>query len=145
MKLDLHGKTWNEAKADFIEAYNEIHSQPGHDTLDIVHGYGSTGQGGVIRGRIRAYLDRYPNHLNYKTGESFDGNKGHTIVTPVKPLPSLENQLGEEIWDYCSEPRPLSKIASKFHRQPFPKIQQAIEELVSQRRLIRKAGELSRL
>ena len=144
MKLDTHGKTWIEAKADFIEAYNNICSQYGLETLDVVHGYGSTGQGGVIRQRLRAYLDRYPAHLTYKTGEDVDGNTGHTTVTPVKPLPSLENQLAEEVWDYCSGPRTVIKIMGKFRRHGDPKVRHAIDELVSQHRLHREAGKVSR-
>lgn len=143
MKLDLHGKTWTEAKADFIEAHNKILGQSGRETLDIVHGYGSTGQGGVIRERLRAYLDRYPTHLTYKTGEDVDGNQGHTVVTPVRRFPSLEDQLAEELWDYCSQPRSMSKIMGKFRRHGDPKVQRAVDKLVSQRRLVRMADKVS--
>ncbi len=143
MKLDLHGKTWTEAQDDFIEAYNKILGQSRRETLDIVHGYGSTGQGGVIRRRLRAYLDRHPAHLTYKTGEDVDGNPGHTVVTPVKRFPSLGDQLAEELWDYCSEPRTTSKIMGKFRRHGDPTVQRAIDKLVSQHRLLRIGDKVS--
>lgn len=136
MNLDLHGETWAEAKADFIEAYNQAFRQAGWKTLDVVHGYGSTGQGGVIRTRLRAFLDRYPAYLTYKQ----DSNPGHTIVMPLKALPSLGNQLAEEIWDYCAAPRPVSKIMGKFRRYGDAKVQDAIDDLLSQHRL-RKSGD----
>ena len=43
--LDLHGLTWAEAEASFIEFYNQTVRQAGKDAvrLDVVHGYGSTG------------------------------------------------------------------------------------------------------
>ncbi|MSQ13567.1 MAG: hypothetical protein EXR47_05475 [Dehalococcoidia bacterium] len=144
MNLDLHGKTWTEAQADFIEVYNKILGQSHRETLDVVHGYGSTGQGGVIRGRLRAYLDRYPHYLTYKTGEDVDGNPGHTIVTPVKRFPALDDQLGEEVWNYCSEPRTMSKIMGKFRKHGDPTVQRAVDKLVSQHRLLRMSDKVSR-
>ena len=145
VNLDLHGKIWAEAKADFIGAYNNACRQLGRQALDVVHGYGSTGRGGVIRQRLRAFLDRYPTHLTYRPGEAIDNNPGHTLVAPLKLLPTLEDQLADEIWDYCSAPRPLSKIMGRFRRHGDPKVQHAIDELVSQHRLRRIADKVSRL
>ena len=53
--LDLHGLTWAEAEASFIEFYNQTVRQAGKDAvrLDVVHGYGSSGTGGVWRIRVQ--------------------------------------------------------------------------------------------
>ena len=143
MKLDLHGKTWAEAKAEFIEVYNGV---VGRDTLDVVHGYGSTGVGGgVLRERLRAFLARYPGHVTCKHGEQLDGNPGHTVVVPVKRLPTLEDQLAEDIWDYCAEPRTLSKVMGKFRRHGDPRVREAIGDLVAQRRLRRNGDSYSQV
>ena len=144
MKLDVHGKTWAEAKADFIEAYNKTFTRSARQVVDVVHGYGSTGQGGVIRTRLRTYLNGCSAYLTYQTGEHLDANPGHTVVTPKQSLPSLENELAEEIWDYCSEPRTTSKIMGKFRRHGDPKVQQAIADLLARHRLTRHSDKLSR-
>ena len=58
--LDLHGLTWAEAEASFIEFYNQTVRQADKDAvrLDVVHGYGSTGTGGVLLTRLRGFLGR---------------------------------------------------------------------------------------
>ena len=53
-------------------------------SLDVVHGYGSTGEGGVIRGRLRGFLERHNDCLEFRPGENVDGNQGHTIVIPQR-------------------------------------------------------------
>ncbi|MSQ22724.1 MAG: hypothetical protein EXR53_05395 [Dehalococcoidia bacterium] len=70
--------------------------------LDVVHGYGSTGVGGVLCTRLRGFLERHKSYLEFQPGENVDGNRGHTIVVSMKPLPSLGDQLEEEIWVYCA-------------------------------------------
>jgi DNA-nicking Smr family endonuclease len=78
-RLDMHGDAWAEAQANFVEFYNQ-HAKAGSASgrfprLDVVHGYGSTGVGGVLRSRFRGFLDRHsPKHLEYVPGESVDGN-----------------------------------------------------------------------
>ena len=85
--LDLHGLTWAEAEASFIEFYNQKLRQAGKDAvgLGVVHGYGSTGTGGVLLTRLRGFLGRYESCSDFQTGEKVDGNPGHTIVVPLKP------------------------------------------------------------
>lgn len=58
--IDLHGLTWTEAQAAFIEFYNGAVRQAGGKagSLNVVHGYGSTGTGGVLRTRLRGFLER---------------------------------------------------------------------------------------
>ena len=135
--LDLHGLTWAEAEASFIEAYNQTLRQAKNDSfgLDVVHGYGSSGTGGVLRVRLRASLVRYDSFLDFHTGEQVDGNPGHTIVVPLKPLPSLRNQLSQDIWNFCEKPRSRSKIIGKFRRHGETAVLSTIKTLEKQQLL----------
>ena len=135
--LDLHGLTWAEAEASFIEFYNQTLRQTGKDSvgLDVVHGYGSTGTGGVLRIRLRGFLRRNESRLDFQTGEKVDGNPGHTIVVPLKPLPSLRDQLSQDIWDFCDRPRSQSKIIGKFRRHGETAVLSSIKALEKQKRL----------
>ena len=135
--LDLHGLTWAEAETSFIELYNQTLRQAGKDAvgLDVVHGYGSTGTGGVLLTRLRGFLGRYESCLDFQTGEKVDGNPGHTIVVPLKPLPSLRDQLCQDIWVFCDRPRSQSKIIGKFRRHGETAVLSAIKTLEKQKRL----------
>ena len=135
--LDLHGLTWAEAETSFIELYNQTLRQAGKDAvgLDVVHGYGSTGTGGVLLTRLRGFLGRYESCLDFQTGEKVDGNPGHTIVVPLKPLPSLRDQLSQDIWGFCDRPRSQSKIIGKFRRHGETAVLSAIKTLEKQKRL----------
>ena len=135
--LDLHGLTWAEAEASFIEFYNQTLRQAGKDSvgLDVVHGYGSTGTGGVLRTRLRGFLGRYESCLDFQTGEKVDGNPGHTIVVPLRPIPSLLDQLSQDIWNFCDRPRSRSKIIGKFRRHGQTAVLSTIKTLEKQKRL----------
>ena len=135
--VDFHGRTWSEALAEFVDLYNRaLRSDNGAATeLDVVHGYGSSGTGGTMRTRIRSFLDRYPQHLEYMPGETVDGNPGHTVVLPIQPLPEIGDMLAEQVWEYCETPRAQSKITGRFRRHGDPRVLQAIRSLEKQGRL----------
>ena len=135
--LDLHGLTWAEAEASFIEFYNQTVLRAGKDAvrLDVVHGYGSTGTGGVLGIRLRRFLGTNGSRLEFQTGEKVDGNPGHTIVVPLKPLPSLQEQLSQDIWAFCDRPRSQSKIIGKFRRHGTTEVLSTIKTLEKQKRL----------
>jgi hypothetical protein len=100
-----------------------------------VHGYGSTGTGGVLKIRLRGFLGRNESRLDFQTGEKVDGNPGHTIVVPLKPLPSLREQLSQNIWDFCDRPRSQSKIIGKFRRHGETAVLSTIKTLEKQKLL----------
>ncbi len=136
-EIDLHGLIWTEALPAFIKFYNDEVQKTvrGDGSLDIVHGYGSTGTGGVLRTRLRAFLQRHEEHLEFMPGESIDGNQGHTLVTPMLSLPSTGDALEDQVWTYCERGKGRSKIIGKFRRQGEPAVIQAIKALESQKRL----------
>lgn len=135
--VDFHGKTWSEALAEFIDQYNRALQSDGGTTatLDVVHGYGSTGTGGALRIRIRSFLAKHSRRLEYMPGETVDGNPGHTVVLPAQPLPAIDDMLAEQVWEYCESPRAQSKIAGRFRRHGDPRVMQAIRSLEKQGRL----------
>src|SRR5947209_20578164 len=104
-ELDLHGLTVDEALKVFVEFYNRHVRKSSREPLRIIHGYGSTEKGGKIRQKIRIFLDRGGDSLNWKTGEEVEGNPGVTIVYPRKILHAREDQLAGDILEFCSIPR----------------------------------------
>ncbi len=141
-ELDLHGKTWPEALEEFVHAYNKAVQPGGHAcrTLRVIHGYGSTGGPGVLRGRFRKFLEKHAARLEFTLGEKADNNPGYTLVKPVYSLPGSDAALSELVWEYCEQPKTLSKIVGQFRRYGTPRVQQAVRSLESQRRL-RKAAQ----
>ena len=137
--IDFHGKTWADALPEFIALYNralaEQQAGNGGVTLDVIHGYGATGVGGVLKRRIRGYLARHTERLEFRAGEDVDGNQGHTLVTPALPLPETAELLAEQILEYCETPRAQSKITGRFRRYGDPQTLQAIRSLERQGRL----------
>lgn len=134
--IDLHGMTWSEALAELVDAYNRtLRSGSLSETLDIVHGYGSTGTGGAMRIRVRSFLQIHSTRLEYVPGETADNNPGHTLVLPIEALPAVGDLLAEEVWEYCETARTQSKITGKFRRHGDPKVIQAIRSLERQGRL----------
>ena len=132
--LDLHGKTWIEAQTAFVDFYNGAMGRAGGNSpgrLDVIHGYGSTGEGGVLRDRLRAYLARNADYLQFTAGEHLDGNPGHTLVVPLRPLAGLE----QEILAYCAEPRAVTKITGKFRRHGLPEVRRVLASLEKQKRV----------
>lgn len=138
IELDLHGWTWSEAIEEFIRVYNDA-VEPNDElaTLDIVviHGYGSSGEGGVIRHRLRAFLRRFPERVNFTPGEESNSNQGCTVVRPLTKLPRSLDILEEEIAGFCEQPRTKNAIAGKFRRHGDRRVLNAIQTLVRQGRL----------
>jgi hypothetical protein len=135
--LDLHGMTRNEAHDAFIDFYNGAVGRSGGKPgrLEVVHGYGSSGTGGILRAWLRGFLERHTSSLEFQPGENVDGNPGHTIIAPLKLLPSTGEQLIEQVWAYCERPRAQSKILGKFRRHGETEVLRAINALEKQQRL----------
>lgn len=138
LKLDLHGLTWQEAKEEFIDFYNRRLDRAGESAtprIDVVHGYGSSGEGGVLRTRLRTFLQGLEGSLEFIPGEKLDSNPGHTVVIPARRIGGKTDLLAEAIWEYCERPRSRSKIMGKFRRHGEAGIMQALKSLEAQGRL----------
>lgn len=137
-ELDLHGQTWAEAIEEFIRSYNvALRNSKGSRSVQIsvIHGYGSSGAGGILRTRFRGFLDRHADCLEYTPGERVDGNPGYTVIRPLKRLPDIDDQLARAVWEYCERPRSVSKIVGKFRRHGQPSVMDAIRSLQRHGRL----------
>ena len=130
LELDVHGLTVNEALKVFVEFYNRHARSSSREPLRVIHGWGSSGEGGKIRTKLRQLLtDAQPN-LEWKAGEDLEGNPGVTIVYPRKVIQPRENELEAEILEFCSIPRTESKIAGQFRKYEPREIKQAIRTLL---------------
>ena len=134
-ELDLHGRTSDEALRVFVQVYNQHVRRGSRESLRVIHGYGSTGEGGKIRRKIRAFLETADANLEWKCGEDVEGNPGLTIVYPGQALPSLENELASKMLHFCSIPRTESKIAAEFRKYSPREIKLVIRTLVRQGRI----------
>lgn len=136
-KLDLHNLTVREALDAFVRFYNAQFTQSRPAEFEVVHGYGSTGEGGEIRKRLRKFMAAHPKKMLVRRGEHVTGNSGVTFVTPLHPLPSTEDALEGEILAYCESPRTEAKIVGKFRTAGQPQVKQALKNMV-------KSGTLRR-
>lgn len=132
LRIDLHTCTLTEALETFQRAYQEQAHRRKPRPLEVVHGYGSGGQGGVIRSRLRAYLRSQENRLVFRPGEQVDGNPGYTLVYPKAPLPAPQDVLGREIQAYCRTARSEERIAGRFRRYGEPAVKTALKSLENQ-------------
>ena len=141
-ELDLHGYTTDEALRIFVDVYNRQLQNGSIESLRLIHGYGSSGEGGKIRRKIRTFLSNATDSLDWKSGDDVENNSGTTIVYPHKPLPPAEERLAAAILVFCSTPRTESKIAAEFRQHSPREIKQAIRTLVRQSRIkqVFKAG-----
>ncbi len=129
-EIDLHGLLVAEAIDVFIEYYNDRLRGGDYGRILVIHGYGSSGEGGKIRTRLRSFLAGHEEYLAFENGEHLNGgNLGSTFVFPRKPLPSPLDTLSKEILDYCRSPKTKSKIAGRFRIAGETKIQACLQSL----------------
>lgn len=134
-EIDLHGLLPSEALAAFITAYNRLVGQSHSRAMRVIHGYGSSGSGGVIRRQLRAFLEQHEDRLTWIPGENIDGNPGYTIVNPRTSLPTNSDQLASSILKYCGVQRTEGKIAGEFRRYTAKEVKEAIRSLVNHGKL----------
>ena len=130
IELDVHGLTVNEALKVFVEFYNRQARGSLREALRVIHGWGSSGEGGKIRPKLRRLLAEAGPSLDWKAGEDLEGNPGVTIVYPGKVIQPRENELETAILEFCSIPRTESKIAGQFRKYEPREIKQAIRALL---------------
>ncbi len=133
-ELDLHGYKAHEALAEFTQFYNRWIQKHPRKPFAVVHGYGASGSGGVIRKRLRALLEEYSDYMEIIPGERL-GNPGMTVIYPTRRLPTVTNQLEGDILQFCMQPRSEEKIYGKFRRHGDPAVQTALKSLVRKKRL----------
>jgi len=135
-KINLHGYTVDKALELFIMNYNLcLNTDTNNIEICVIHGYGSTGEGGKIRSSLRKYLSKHPDKLQWFCGEQRNGNAGITFVKPKKILPETYENLAHDIYHFCFTPKTKSKIAGYFRKQGDQRILKAIQYLEKKNRL----------
>lgn len=130
LELDVHGLTVDEALRTFVASYNRRFRSGSRESIRVIHGYGSSGEGGKIQRQFRKYLESKPSQLTWTAGENFENNPGVTIVHVKSLLPDVQNQLEGDILAFCSIPRTESKIAGQFRKHTAREIKEAVRSLV---------------
>lgn len=133
-ELDLHGLTVAEALECFVEQYNRRVQQGRRGCWTIVHGYGSSGVGGVIRSRLRGLLRHHADRLRYEAGDAY-GNPGETWVYPQSPLPDRQERLAADILGFCATPKTEAKIVARLAIHGGVSVPAAVQSLLRQKRL----------
>jgi dsDNA-specific endonuclease/ATPase MutS2 len=87
--IDLHNFTVAEALQEFVRFYNNCVRSGYRGRLEVIHGYGSMGGGGVIREELRKYLKAHSGIFGeFLAGESLR-NPGVTILYPRESLATM--------------------------------------------------------
>jgi|ERR1017187_1639920 hypothetical protein len=133
-ELDLHGFTVAEAIEQFVQHYNTRVDNDQYGCLRIIHGYGSSGRGGAIRLKLRAFLDEHLDKLRYETGDD-NGDPGWTWVYPKVHLPDQRERMAAAILSFCSEPKTEEKILREFIKMGEVQAKQAVRLLAKQGKL----------
>jgi hypothetical protein len=133
-ELDLHGYTIAEAIEQFVQHYNARVDNNQYDCLKVIHGYGSTGKGGAIRAKLRAFLDEHLDKLRYEAGDDY-GDPGWTWVYPRVQLPDQRERIATAILNFCSEGKTEEKILREFAKLGEVQVKQAIRSLAKQGKL----------
>ena len=141
-ELDVHGMTQAEAVEAFVGECNAALSRSGAGAVvRVVHGYGSSGAGGVLRARLRGFCDAHADRVTYARGEDAENNPGLTVVTVAGPLSDSTQRLEEAIVRYCADrPRPKGRIARRFRKAGDRAVAAALADLVRKGRLRKVAG-----
>ncbi len=134
-EMDLHGYQVVEAIDIFVKHYNERVKRGDLSPISIIHGYGSTGEGGRIKTALLKLLNTSFDTLSFQQQA---WNPGKTVVYPGKALPPGAGIISSEIVDYCHLPRSESKILGKFRRFGDLNVKNTLRRLVKQGILSRK-------
>jgi hypothetical protein len=119
--IDLHGCNRAEAIRQFVDFYNDQVRSGYQGFIEVVHGYGSSGAGGVIKRELRKYLEANVDRLEMFIPGGGIGNPGVTKVYPKKLLPEIRDDIGSRsgfasaaILTFCETARTKEKIIAKL-------------------------------
>ncbi len=133
--IDLHGLSTAAALEQFISYYNNEVNNKVFEPIRVVHGYGSTGVGGEISRRLRAFLKDHPDQVHYETGENLENNPGYTLVYPLRLLPSTTETISSRLLEFCRTAKSVEKIHNKFRILGDAEVKAAIRSLEQQGQL----------
>jgi hypothetical protein len=132
--LDLHGYTVVEAIEQFVQQYNCRVDDNRYDCWKVIHGYGSSGEGGAIRVKLRAFLNEHLDKLQYESGEDY-GDPGWTFVYPKVHLPDQLERMAAAILSFCAQGKTEEKILREFVKLGEVQVKHAVRSLAKQGKL----------
>ncbi|MCK5785583.1 MAG: hypothetical protein KAH54_03380 [Candidatus Sabulitectum sp.] len=132
-EVDLHGYQVVQAIAIFVKHYNGRVKGGDLSPISVIHGYGSSGEGGSIKTALLKLLNASEEDLSFQQEV---WNPGKTIVYPKNLLPSGAGIIAGEILEYCVVSRTESKILGKLRRFGGLKVKGALRMLVKQGSLV---------
>ncbi len=136
MVIDLHHMNRNEAIRFFIDKYNEILGKGHRGEIEVIHGYGSSGKGGIIKKEFKEFLLKHKDYLDYEV----DVNPGMTRVYPKKKINDVLDIISQDILEFCTgTPRSLDKIKNNFFKK------YRVQEINSCVKRLVKKGELEKI
>ncbi|HSP13148.1 MAG TPA: Smr/MutS family protein [Thermoanaerobaculia bacterium] len=142
-QIDLHGLTVAEAIRKFVASYNSFFESGYRGRIEVIHGYGSSGAGGVIRRKLRSFLAANADRFKRVVEGDSVGNPGVTIVEAKGRLPAGEaaTPIEQAILTFCRTPKSENKILVKLiGRYGDPAIRAAIRQMVNNGSLERIRG-----
>jgi hypothetical protein len=128
-ELNLHKCAVHEAIQLFISYYNDCVQYKKGTRICVVHGYGSSGDGGKIRTAIRKLLEGHNEKLEWRPGETIDGNPGVTYIKAYQLLPDNHEHIAIDILNFCKTPKTREKIAGHFRNHGDQCVLKAIRYL----------------
>lgn len=128
MEIDLHDLTVNDAIKTFIEKYNRLYKQGYRGTVEVIHGYGSSGKGGKIKKAFKKFAEEHKKFFKVE----YNTNSGITLIKPISKIPEIRNILENEILEFCKDtPKSAKKIEGEFFKKyETEQIKSAIKSLV---------------
>lgn len=126
-ECDLHDLTVEAAMTRFTAHYNQAVAAGRTQPIDVIHGFN---QGIAIQISLRNFLAEHTDKLRFVTGEWLDDNPGHTVVYPDKPLPAWQESLAGRVVQFCAQPKPATRIASRFARHGEQRVRDTVDQLV---------------
>ncbi len=128
IELDLHGMAAGEGLEALVNSYNRL-VDSGESELLVVHGYGSSGVGGVLQRKVRSFLRSAG--VQFFTESESRCNIGQTLVKVGKSPISVGDGLDAKMLKFCAVPKTKEKLFSKFHKSGRSALQQTFSALLS--------------
>jgi hypothetical protein len=116
ISIDLHGKPLVVAIREVVKCHNGEARYRRQAVIRVIHGYGSSGVGGVIRHALRAYLMAHG--VEYQTGEYVERNPGVTLIyTKREPIEDpLMTRWGRGLPSAEENVRLFSDLRARFEK-----------------------------
>ena len=101
--IDLHNFTVAEAIREFVRFYNACVRSGYRGRLEVIHGYGSSGSGGVIREELRKFLKAHAGDFWGVPYRESLRNPGVTILYPRETRRQCRSGLGGRLSRPCGD------------------------------------------